>query len=88
MVLNSGFTFREQQYLNNAWQVARLPDWALVDLDTPPDENWPGRVLDAGFFDEHWRNEVAEVRWGVNDTLLAVSRMLKTAACLSYAPPC
>lgn len=55
VVLNSGFTFREQQYLNNAWQVARLPDWALVDLTTPPDENWPGRILDAGFFDEHWR---------------------------------
>ncbi len=55
VVLNSGFTFREQQYLNNAWQVARLPDWAIVDLTTPPDENWPGRIADAGFFDEDWR---------------------------------
>jgi len=55
VVLNSGFTFREQQYLNNAWQVARLPDWAIVDLTTPPDENWPGTIVDGGFFNEEWK---------------------------------
>src|SRR5215467_8775268 len=27
VVLNSGFTFREYDYLNNARQVPRLPDW-------------------------------------------------------------
>ena len=37
VVLNSGFTFREYAYLNNARQVPKLPDWAVVDLRTPPD---------------------------------------------------
>lgn len=54
VVLNSGFTFREYDYLNNARQVPRLPDWAVVDVKTPPDSRWPGRVVGAGFFDEVW----------------------------------
>ena len=37
VVLNSGFTYREYDYLNNARQVPKLPDWAVVNLDTPPD---------------------------------------------------
>ena len=37
VVLNSGFTFREYDYLNNARQTPKLPDWAIVDLNTPPD---------------------------------------------------
>ncbi|HEV3006462.1 MAG TPA: prolyl oligopeptidase family serine peptidase, partial [Pirellulales bacterium] len=36
VVLNSSFTFREYAYLNNARQVPKLPDWAVVDLRTPP----------------------------------------------------
>lgn len=55
VVLNSGFTFRDYDYLNNARQVPRLPDWAVIDLRTPPDSRWPGKVADAGFFDEQWR---------------------------------
>ena len=35
VVLNSGFTFREYDYLNNARQVPKLPDWAVVDVTTP-----------------------------------------------------
>src|SRR5205823_1676859 len=31
VVLNSGFTFREYDYLNNARQTPKLPDWAVVD---------------------------------------------------------
>jgi hypothetical protein len=54
VVLNSGFTFREYDYLNNARQVPRLPDWAVVDVTTPPDARWPGRVAGAGFFGEAW----------------------------------
>ncbi|MBK5295148.1 MAG: prolyl oligopeptidase family serine peptidase [Acidobacteriia bacterium] len=57
VVLNSGFTFREYDYLNNARQVPKLPDWAVVDITTPPDSRWPGRVAAAGFFDEQWRME-------------------------------
>ena len=54
VVLNSGFTFREYDYLNNARQVPKLPDWAVVDVDTPPSSRWPGKIVDAGFFGETW----------------------------------
>ncbi|MBS0265180.1 MAG: prolyl oligopeptidase family serine peptidase [Planctomycetes bacterium] len=54
VVLNSGFTFRDYDYLNNARQVARLPDWAIVDLRTPPGSQWPGKIATAGFFNELW----------------------------------
>ena len=36
VVLNSGFTFREYDYLNNARQTPKLPDWAVIDVTTPP----------------------------------------------------
>ncbi len=55
VVLNSGFTYREYAYLNNARQVPKLPDWAIVDLSVAPDTLWPGRIVDAGFFDESWQ---------------------------------
>ena len=54
VVLNSGFTFREYDYLNNARQVPKLPDWAVVDLRTPPDSRVPGKIADADFFGEKW----------------------------------
>jgi hypothetical protein len=55
VVLNSSFTFRDFAYLNNARQVAKLPDWAVVDLQTPPDSLWPGKIVAADFFDETWQ---------------------------------
>ena len=55
VVLNSGVTFREVALLNNADQTPKLPDWAIVDLNTPPDGKWPGKVEAAGFFDEQWK---------------------------------
>jgi hypothetical protein len=55
VVLNSGFTFREYDYLNNARQVPKLPDWAVVDVTTPPNSRWPGKVVAADFFDENWK---------------------------------
>lgn len=55
IVLNSGFTFREFAYLNNARQVPKLPDWAIIDLDTKPNSQWPGKVVNANFFDEFWQ---------------------------------
>jgi dienelactone hydrolase len=55
VVLNSGFTFREYDHLNNARQVPKLPDWAVLDVQTPPSSRWPGKVVQAGFFDESWR---------------------------------
>jgi hypothetical protein len=55
VVLNSGFTFRDYDYLNNARQVPKLPDWAVVDVTTPPGSRWPGKVVAADFFDEEWK---------------------------------
>jgi dienelactone hydrolase len=55
VVLNSGFTFRDYDYLNNARQISKLPDWAVIDLRTPPGPRWPGKVATAGFFDEKWQ---------------------------------
>ncbi len=55
IVLNSGFTYREYDYLNNARQTPKLPDWAIVDLRTPPNSRWPGKIVAADFFDEAWQ---------------------------------
>jgi len=60
VLLNSGLDFRTDAYGSNAKQTPKLPDWALIDLDTPPGPRWPGRILDAGFFDEHWQIQKAK----------------------------
>jgi len=54
VVLGSGFTFREADYLSNARQTPKLPDWAIVDTTVPPSPHAPGRIADAGFFGERW----------------------------------
>jgi pimeloyl-ACP methyl ester carboxylesterase len=54
VVFNSGFTFREYDYLNNARQVPKLPDWAVIDVNVPPSPRAAGKVVDAGFFGEQW----------------------------------
>ena len=54
VVLNSGLTFREAHSKTNSLQNPHLPDWAVLDLTTPPDDRQPGKVLDAGFFGEKW----------------------------------
>ncbi len=73
VVLNSGFTFRESDYSSNAKQVPRLPDWAIIDVRTPPDATQPGKIEAAGFFGERWelnptgskpdRNKTASIEW-------------------------
>jgi hypothetical protein len=55
VVLNSGFTYREYDYLNNARQVPKLPDCAVIDVRTPPSSRRPGAVVAADFFDEEWK---------------------------------
>jgi dienelactone hydrolase len=64
VVLNSSFTFRDYAYLNNARQVPMLPDWAVVDLSTPPGTVWPGKIAAADFFDERWQLKVSAEREG------------------------
>jgi len=54
VVVNSGFTFREYDYLNNARQVPKLPDYAIIDITTPVNSRWPGKIVRAGFFGEKW----------------------------------
>lgn len=55
VVLNSSFTYREFAYLNNARQVPMLPDWAVIDVREPATTIRPGKIADAGFFDERWK---------------------------------
>ncbi|QDT01676.1 Prolyl oligopeptidase family protein [Rubripirellula lacrimiformis] len=55
VVINSGFTFREYDYLNNARQTPKLPDWALVDVRDGATTQSPGVVKSAGFFNERWQ---------------------------------
>jgi hypothetical protein len=55
IVLNSGHTFREDHNRTNSQQTPKLPDWAVIDLNTPPNRKAPGKVVAAGFFDEHWQ---------------------------------
>ena len=55
VVINSCFTFREYDYLNNARQISKLPDYAVLDVRTPPSLRWPGKVVMGGFFGEKWQ---------------------------------
>src|SRR5439155_25764944 len=54
VVLNSSFTFREYDYLTNARQTPRLPDYAVVAITVPESSRAPGGIETAGFFDEQW----------------------------------
>ena len=54
VVLNSGFTFREFDYLNNARQIPKLPDFAVLDVSIPADSKRPAGIVSAGFFNERW----------------------------------
>jgi pimeloyl-ACP methyl ester carboxylesterase len=55
IVLNSGFTYREYDYLNNARQAPKLPDYAILDITSPPTTRHAGKVVRAGFFGEAWQ---------------------------------
>ena len=55
VVINSGFTFRPYDYLNNARQTPNLPDWALIDIRDGATTQLPGMIRVAGFFDENWQ---------------------------------
>ncbi len=55
VVLNSGFTYREYDYLNNARQTSKLPDFAIIDVREKPNYRTPGKIVDAGFFDDQWK---------------------------------
>jgi hypothetical protein len=54
VVINSGFTYREYDYLNNARQTPKLPDWAVLDINIPVTSRAPAGIANAGFFGESW----------------------------------
>ena len=54
LVLNSGPTFREAHSKTNSLQNPKLPDWAILDISSPPTPEAAGKVEAAGFFNEAW----------------------------------
>ena len=54
VVLNTGFTFCEFGSASNAQQTPKLPDFALVKVNTPRENRWREGILQAGFFNERW----------------------------------
>jgi hypothetical protein len=40
--------------------VAKLPDWAVIDLKVAPDAIAPGAIPAAGFFNEVWQFRVSK----------------------------
>jgi pimeloyl-ACP methyl ester carboxylesterase len=62
LVLNSGVTQRESHLGTSALTTPKLPDFALINLDTPADGEAPGAVIHAGFFDENWQPKPATDR--------------------------
>lgn len=59
VVLNSCYTFRRGSGQSNALMTPKLPDWAVIDITTPPNRDAPGRIALEGFFDEHWQHPAA-----------------------------
>lgn len=55
IILNSGLTFREAHDRTNSLQNPKLPDWAILDITTPPNAEAAGKVVAADFFDERWQ---------------------------------
>lgn len=55
VVVNSGVDFREEAYGTNSLQTPKLPDYAMIDVREPAGARWPGKIVDAGFFDADWK---------------------------------
>lgn len=62
LVLNSGMTFREADYLTNSRQTPKIPDWAIVDLREKPSTSAPGKIVAADFFNEQWQFKPARAK--------------------------
>jgi hypothetical protein len=55
VVLNSGLTFRQAHDRTNSLQNPKLPDWAVLDISSPPTADAAGKVIAADFFNEAWQ---------------------------------
>ncbi|MCA9129286.1 MAG: prolyl oligopeptidase family serine peptidase [Planctomycetales bacterium] len=62
VVINSGPTFRQAHDRTNSLQNPHLPDWAVVSLEQEPDDERPGKIVKAGFFDDSWQYS-ASLTW-------------------------
>lgn len=52
VIINSGFTFAPNGAQSNSTQTPKLPDWAIIDITKPSDDQQ--RVITADFFGERW----------------------------------
>jgi pimeloyl-ACP methyl ester carboxylesterase len=55
VVLNSGVTQRESHLGTSALTTPKLPDFAIINLDTHADGEAPGEVVHAEIYDESWQ---------------------------------
>ncbi|MDC0275901.1 prolyl oligopeptidase family serine peptidase [Verrucomicrobiales bacterium] len=55
IVINSGLTFREGHDRTNSLQNPKLPDWAVTNFETNPNDLTAGEVVATGFFSETWK---------------------------------
>lgn len=55
LVLNSGPTFREDHDKTNSMQNPKLGDWAVIDIQTPPNGSVAGKVVASGVFGPDWK---------------------------------
>jgi hypothetical protein len=54
IVVNGSFTFRGYDYLNNARQVPKRLDFAVVNVDVAVSSRAPAGLVTAGFITEDW----------------------------------
>ena len=47
--------FREAHDKTNSLQNPKLPDWAILDITQPPNDESAGKVVAADFFNERWQ---------------------------------
>ncbi len=59
IIINSGLTFREAHDRTNSLQNPKLPDWAILNITSPPTADSAGAVVAADFFDENWQVKAA-----------------------------
>ncbi len=54
LVINSGLTFRDAHDKTNSLQNPQLPDWSVININTPRSASASGQITAAGFFNDHW----------------------------------
>lgn len=69
VVLNSGFTFAVAGSMSNSRQTPKLPDFAVLDLNTDPRKRPDTGILEAGFFNENWEldRKLSGRYWGAEE---------------------